>query len=243
MISLLRFKGRRAVTLVRRGAACLMLMMSPLSPWFGLCCGAPCFALAGCCLAPDGLNSTVPTPTCPHRRGEMPITLRGVGSRHTSPSPQNIGRWAAYGHVLRPAQSRNGGHGASPRHGRPSSHLPIRAKRSAPDSRTLPLNRNETIRPRPGARSWPLRQRTPNGCTLSNRLAPLTVPQRTADHPEHTVERGERDSRTNPEKDDARIDNEPFHHEAHTARAVERTRKRNTIAKTHFQSDLLRWVG
>ena len=157
-------------------------------------------------------------------------------------------------------QSRDGGHGASPRNGHPNSHLPIRAKRSTPDSQALPPSRNETIRPHPGARSRPLRQRTPNRCALSNRLAPLTVPQRTADHPEHTLERGERDSQTNPEKDDARIDNEPFHHEthgaragattmrkptlrAHTARLIERARKRNTVAKTHFQSDLSSWVG
>lgn len=43
--------------------------------WSRLCCGAPCFALAGYCLAPDGLNSTVPTLTCLPHRGETPITL------------------------------------------------------------------------------------------------------------------------------------------------------------------------
>lgn len=41
MISLLRFKGRRVRGRGWRGAACLMFMVSPLSPWWSwLCCGA-----------------------------------------------------------------------------------------------------------------------------------------------------------------------------------------------------------
>ena len=143
----------------------------------------------------------------------------------------------------------------------PSSHVPIRAEQYTLDSRALPLSRNETIGGRPnGPLSRPLRQRTPNGKAPSGRPTLPTIPQQTADHPEHTVERGEHDSRTSPEKDDAGIDDEPLHHEAHrartaatttgepalrahTARVVERTRKRDTVAETHFQSDLSNLVG
>ena len=144
-------------------------------------------------------------------------------------------------------QSRDGGHGASPRNGRLSSHLPIRAKRPAPDSRTLPLSRNKTVRPRPGAWSR----------TLSDRP---TLPQRATDHPEQSAERGEHDSQTSPEDGDARVDDEPLHREveeagagvttardpalgAHTTRVIERARERNAIAKPHFQSNLSDWMG
>lgn len=171
-------------------------------------------------------------------------------------------------------QSRDEGHGASPSNRRPSSPLPIRAKRSAPDSRALPLSRNktirdrlnwklgrdETIRPRPGARSRTLQQRLPNRETLGDRPVPPTVPQRATDRPEQAVERGEQDGETGPEKNDARVDNEPLHREvneagtgvpttrelvlgAHTTRAVERARKRNAIAESHFQSNLSNWMG
>lgn len=125
-----------------------------------------------------------------------------------------------------------------------SSHAPIRAERPTLDSHTLPLGRDETIGDRPLGRD-----------TLSDRLTLLPVSQQTTNHPEHTVERGDHDSQTNPEENDARVDDEPFHHEAHRARAsvtttrkpvpgphatrvVERPGKWNTVAKTHFQSDL-----
>ena len=170
--------------------------------------------------------------------------------------------------VLRPVRSRNGGHDASPtektlrspRSEHLSSHAPIRAKRSAPYSRALPLSQNETIRPRDRARSRPLRQGPLNRETLSDRPTPLTSPQRTTTHPEHTVERSKHDSHTSPEDGDARVDDEPFHHEAHgtsasvtttrkpalrsyTARVIERAGERNTVAKTHFLSQTFQVGG
>ena len=167
----------------------------------------------------------------------------GAGSRHVSPSPQNTTKsgWVrtAYGRVLHPVRSWDGGHDASPRSGPPSSHAPIRTKRAALDSHTLPLGRNETIRPRPGARNRTLQPRPLNRCTPGDRPTPPTVPQRTTNRPEHAVERGDHDSQTDPEKDDARVDDEPLHREAdragagltttrepmlraHTARVIER---------------------
>ena len=124
-----------------------------------------------------------------------------------------------------------------------------------PDSRALPLGQNKTVRPRDRARSRTLRQKPPNREALSDRPAPLTVPQRATDHPEHTIERGNHDSQTSPETNDARVDDEPLHHEAHdarttvtttreptlrahTARVIERAGKQNTVAETHFRSDL-----
>nr|DAM57411.1 MAG TPA: hypothetical protein [Caudoviricetes sp.] len=152
---------------------------------------------------------------------------------------------------------------------RGSSHVPIRAKRSTLDSHTLPLSRNKTvggrpnrllgrnkaIRPRDRARSRPLRQRPPNRKTPNNRPAPLTPPQQTADHPEHTIERSKHNSQTNTEENNTRIDDAPLHHEAHgtsasatttrkpmpghhATRVIERARKRNTVAESHFRSDL-----
>lgn len=166
-------------------------------------------------------------------------------------------------------QSRDGGHDADPRSGRPSSHTPIRAKRPTPDSRALPpsrneairdrpnrqLGRNETIRPHLGTWSRTLQDRPPNRETLSDRPTLLTVPQRAADHPEQTAERSKHDSQTSHEDDDTRVNDKPLHREAeeagagvtttrkpmlraHTARIVERARKRNTVAKTHFHSNL-----
>lgn len=157
-------------------------------------------------------------------------------------------------------QSRNRGQGVSPRNGHPSSHTPIQTKRSTPGSRALPLSQNETIRERPNRqlgrnktiRSW---DRPLNRETLSDRPTPLTVPQPATNHPEHTIERGDHDSQTSPEENNARIDDEPLHHEAHgaragmtttgktvpgahTARVVERARKRNAIAERHLQSNL-----
>lgn len=50
--------------------------------------------------------------------------------------------------------------------------------------------------------------------------------ERTANHPEQPIERGKHDSQTSPEENDARIDDEPFHHEAHgTSASVTTTRK------------------
>lgn len=160
------------------------------------------------------------------------------------------------------------------RSGRPSSHTLIRAERSTLDSQTLPLGRNETIRdgpnrlrsrneivrPRDRVRNRSLRQRPPNRKALGNRLTSPPVPQRAADHPEHTVERSDHDSQTSTEDSDTRIDDEPFHHKAHgtsasvtttrkpmlrayTTRVVERAGKRNTIAETNFKSDLSCWVN
>lgn len=155
-----------------------------------------------------------------------------------------------------------------------SSHVPIRAKRSALYSRTHPpgrdetigyrLNRppgrDETIRPQDRARSRPLRQRPLNRETLNDRLTPLTIPQQTTNHPEQPIERSKHDSQTNPEENDARIDDEPLHHEAHgtsasvtttrkpmlrahTARVVERARERDTVAESHFNATFhVGWV-
>lgn len=143
---------------------------------------------------------------------------------------------------------------------RRSSHVPIRAERPTPDNHALPLSRDKTIRPQDRARSRLLRQRLLNRETLSSQLAPPTIPQRAANHPEHTVERSKHDSQTSPEDGDARIDDEPLHHEsdkarasmtttrepalrAYTTRAVERTRERDAIAESHFRSNLSCWVG
>lgn len=146
------------------------------------------------------------------------------------------------------------------RSGRPSSHAPIRAERSTLYSQALPLSRNETVRPRDRARSRPLRQRPLNREAPSNRLAPLAIPQRATNHPEQPIERSKHDSQPHPEDHNARIDDEPLHHEAHraratvatarkpvpgphTARIVKRAGKRNTITKRHFQSNLSNRVG
>lgn len=145
------------------------------------------------------------------------------------------------------------------RRGGGNSHTPIRAKRSTLDSHTLPLGRDETVRPRDKARSRPLRQRPLNRETLNDRPAPPAIPQRTTDHPEQPIERGKHDSQTSPEDGDARIDDEPLHHEAHgtsasvtttrepvlgahAARVVERARKRDAVAESHFQLNLSRWT-
>ena len=144
--------------------------------------------------------------------------------------------------------------------GRPSSHVPIRAERSTPDSHALPLGRDETVRPRDRARSRPLRQRPLNRETLNDRLAPPTIPQQTTNHPEQPIERGEQNGEAHSEDDNARVDDEPLHHEAHRARAsmtttrkpmpgpyatrvVERARERDTVAERHFQSNLSGWTG
>lgn len=146
---------------------------------------------------------------------------------------------------------------------RPNSRLLIRAERSTLDSHAPPLSRDETIGgelnwllgqneaiwPRGGARYRPLRQRP----------TPLAIPQRTTDHPEHAIERGKHDSQTSPKKDDGGID-DALHHKAHgarttvatarkpmpgphAARIVERAGKRDTVAETHFRSNLSSWVG
>lgn len=123
--------------------------------------------------------------------------------------------------------------------------------------RNGPLGRNETIRPRDRARSRPLRPRQMNRETLNDRLTPLTPPQQATNHPEQPIELGKHDSQTGHEDGDARIDDESLHRgvedaragmtttrnpvlRAHTTRVIERTRKRNTVAETHFRSDLSR---
>lgn len=109
-----------------------------------------------------------------------------------------------------------------------------------------PPSRNETIRPRNGARNRTLQPRPLNRETLGARPTPLTIPYPAADRPEHTIERGNHDSQTGPEENDTRVNNEPFHNEAHratagattmrkpvlrthAARVIERPRKRNTV--------------
>ena len=280
MISLLRFKGRRVATLVCFGAACLMFMVSSLSPWLVLVVlWSVRSAVSGCCLAPDGLNSRAPILARPPHRGETSATMWGVGSRHISPSPPEH-RVAGYiWSYPPPVRSRDGGYDTSPgeetlrapRSGRPTSHVPIRAERSTPYSQSLPCSgrptrggvrrsRNETVWPQDRARSRTLRDRPLNRKTLSDRPTPPTIPQRTANYPEQPIERSDHDSQTSHEDCNARVDDEPFHHEAHgtsasvtttrkpvlrayTARVVERPGKWNTVAKTHFQSNLSDWMG
>lgn len=112
-------------------------------------------------------------------------------------------------------------------------------------------SRNKTIRPRPRARSLTLRQRPLNRETRGDRLSdrPIlpTIPLPTAHHPNHPIERSDHDSQTSTEENDARIDDEPLHREAHrarasattmrkpvlrayTARVVERPQKRDAVA-------------
>lgn len=152
------------------------------------------------------------------------------------------------------------------RSGHPSSHVPIRAERSAPGSHAPPPGRNETIGDRPNlplnrnktiwSRGRPLNRKTP-----SDRPTPLTIPQRTTYRPEHTIERGDHDSQTSHEDRDARIDDEPFHHEAHgtsasatttrkpvlrphPARVIERAGERDVVAESHFNLTFhVGWVG
>lgn len=141
-----------------------------------------------------------------------------------------------------------------------ASHTPLGRNKTVGGRLNRQLSRNETIRPRDRAPCRTLQPRPPNREALNDQLAPPTVPQRTADRPEHTVKRGEQNSEARPEENDARVDDEPFHREAHRARAsttttrepiprshatriVERARKRDTIAETHFRSDLSGWMG
>lgn len=148
----------------------------------------------------------------------------------------------------------------APKSGRPSSHAPIRTERSTPDRHTLPLGRPETVRPRGGVGRRALRQRPLNSETLSDRLTPLAIPQQTTNHPEQPIERSDHDNQTSPEDSDARVDDEPLHHEAHgtrasvtttrkpmlrphAARVIERARERDAIAESHFQSNLSGWMG
>lgn len=134
----------------------------------------------------------------------------------------------------------------------------IRKKPSKPRGTGAPLRSASRSARRGGVhrgRNGPL-----NRETLSDRPAPLTVPQRTTNHPEQPVERGEQNGEVSPEDSNARVDGEPLHHEthgtsasvtttrkpapgAHTARAVERTGKRNTVTKRHFQSNPSSRVG
>ena len=208
MISLLRFKGRRVAALVLRGAACLMLIVvsSFSMVWLVLRGALP--RPGGCCLAPNGLNSRAPILACPPHWGETSATIRGLGFRHASPSPDVLGAM-----------------------GRIWSHPPSRA-----------ITRRQT-------------RCQSNRETLNARPTPPAIPQQTPSHPEHSAERSKHDSQTRPENGDARVDDEPLNHEsdgagtgvtttkepmlrAHTARVVERARKRDTVAETHFQSNL-----
>lgn len=207
-----------------------------------------------------------------HTRGVRRPPQSGVLVPATSAHhPQNIGRRAAYGRVLRPVRSRNGGHDASG----PSGHWTITLRegtyagardRLSDRDETIgnrlnrPLSRNETIRPHPRVWRRTLQKVPLNRDTLGDWPAPPPVPQQAADHPEQTVERGERDSEAHPEDGDTRIDDEPFHRESnravaaatttrkpaprpHATRVVERARERDAIAETHFRFDLSCWVG
>lgn len=123
------------------------------------------------------------------------------------------------------------------------------------------LSRNKTIRPRNRARSRTRQPGPLNRWAWGDRPTSPTVPLPTAHHPEHAVERGYHDSQTGHEENDTRVDDEILHNEAHragarttattrkpmlgahTARVVERARKRDTVTKTHFRYDLSSWVG
>lgn len=198
---------------------------------------------------------------CLPHLGETSATLRCVGG--------------AYGRTRRPVRSRDDGYNASPtektlrasRSGPPSRSAPRNARRMGvrrPLDRDTLLGRdkavgdrpvrtpirNKTIRPRNRIRSRTPQPRPLNRKTLSNRLTSPTIPLPATHRPERAVERGDHDSQTGHEKDDARVDDEPLHSEveeagtgtrttttarkpmlrAHTTRVVERTRKRNTVA-------------
>ena len=111
MISLPRFKGRRVTTFVHLGAACLMVMVFPLSPWLVW------IVLRAAVLLPMGLTLGPPMLLCLPHWGETSITPRALGP-HTPPhhprTPRKAGRdEAAYGCIRRPVRSRDGGHDAS----------------------------------------------------------------------------------------------------------------------------------
>ena len=113
MISLLRFKGRRVAALVLRGAACLTLMVSPLSPWWSWSrCGAP--APSVCCLAPDGLNSRTPTSACPPSQGETSDTLGVLVHDVVGPSPPEHRVMGRRRRIRHPVRSRDSGYDTSP---------------------------------------------------------------------------------------------------------------------------------
>lgn len=163
--------------------------------------------LTGHCLAPDGLNSRAPIPACPPYHGETSTTVRSVGSRHVTPSP--------------PRTSGDRPHtvaSAVPCDHETADATPVQERtpqltRTDP-SRTAPLDwneavggrlnrrpsRNKTIRPRDRTPCRTLQPRQLNRETLSDRLAPLTVPQRTAHYPEQTIERSDHDGRPAPKK-------------------------------------------
>ena len=199
-------------------------------------------------------------PTCPPYLGETSATLRALvpdtsahHSRTSGDGPHKATPSAPCDHETEDAMPVLRKRREAPAHTYRSD--PSRAERLTPQQLHAPLGRDETVRPRDGARSRPLRQKPPNRETPSDRLAPPKIPQRTTSHPEQTVERGEHDSQTSPEDGDARIDDEPLHHEAHrtsasatttrepvlgahTARVVEQTRKRDTVTERHFRSNL-----
>lgn len=113
----------------------------------------------------------------PPHRGETSATIWGVGSRPVSPPPPEH-RVMSHTWSCPPPRAitkrrtrcqSDGRNSPSPKSGHPSSHTPIRAERSTPNNSALPLDRDETIRPRDGARSRPLRQRPLNRETLNDR--------------------------------------------------------------------------
>lgn len=194
----------------------------------------------------------------PHHRDETSATTWALGPNTSAHHPMF---WGDGPHMAAsPAQCDHETGDAMPvrwkRRGGPSSHAPIRAERPTPDSHALPPSRDETVRPRDRAGRRPLQQRPLNRETLNDRLAPPTIPPPTTHHPEHPIERGNHDSQTHPEANNARI-NDAFHREAyratagttttrkppfgaHATRVVERAGKRNAVTETHFRSDLSR---
>ena len=133
-------------------------------------------------------------------------------------------------------------------------------RRDARRSQCRPPSRNKTIRHRDRAHTRALRQRPLNRETRDAQLEPLTAPQPAADHPERTIEQGNHDSQTSPEENNTRVNDEPFHNEAHrvgtrttttrkpmlgahATRVIERAGKWNMVTKTHLRSNLSDRVG
>ena len=203
---------------------------------------------------------------CPPYRGETSATLGGIGSRHRHPlttygrvlrpvRSRDGGRNASPTEKTRSGRPSSHTPIRAERSTLDSHTLPPSRDEAVGDGLNGPPSRDETVRPRDRAQSRPPRERPLNRETLSDRPTLPTPSQRTTNPPEPPVERGEQDSEARPEDGDARVDDEPFHREAdrarasmtttrkpvpgpYTARVIERPGKWNTVAKTHFQSNL-----
>lgn len=90
-----------------------------------------------------------------------------------------------------------------------------------------PPSWNETVRPRDSAQSRPLRQRPLNRETLSDRLAPLTIPLHHEAHGTSASVTTTRKPAPGP----------------HATRVIERTQERDTVAESHFQCDPSGWAN